>query len=103
MTAKRATEAFCIIQERQYEIDLILAEGCLPDMDKYELLETMRKISKLPVVRKQLPPVLFSDHSSSIIKYFQTLNFFANGIYLLLLVNLIYSHVYRLQWESRTR
>ncbi|KAK6260765.1 hypothetical protein SCA6_015239 [Theobroma cacao] len=50
MTAKRATEAFCIIQERQYEIDLILAEGCLPDMDKYELLETMRKISKLPVV-----------------------------------------------------
>ncbi|XVF22635.1 hypothetical protein REPUB_Repub12eG0188100 [Reevesia pubescens] len=50
MTAKRATDAFCIIRDREFEIDLILAEGCLPDMDKYELLETMRKMSKLPVV-----------------------------------------------------
>ena len=53
MTAKRATDAFCIIRDREYEIDLILAEGCLPDMDKYELLETIREMSKLPVIRKQ--------------------------------------------------
>ncbi|XWS35728.1 hypothetical protein CRYUN_Cryun20dG0021200 [Craigia yunnanensis] len=50
MTARRATDAFCIIRDRKYEIDLILAEGCLPDMDKYELLETIREMSKLPVV-----------------------------------------------------
>ncbi|XP_022769503.1 two-component response regulator ARR2-like [Durio zibethinus] len=50
MTAKRATDAFCIIRDGEYKIDLVLAEGCLPDMDKYELLETIKKMSKLPVV-----------------------------------------------------
>ncbi|XVF73291.1 hypothetical protein PTKIN_Ptkin12aG0189800 [Pterospermum kingtungense] len=48
--AKRAADASCIIRDREYEIVLILAEGYLPGMDKYELLETMKKMSKVPVV-----------------------------------------------------
>lgn len=52
LTTKRAADAFCIIRERVDELDIILAETHLPDMDKYELLETVREMSKLPVIRK---------------------------------------------------
>ncbi|XP_043805610.1 two-component response regulator ARR14 [Manihot esculenta] len=50
MTATRATDALSILQERQHELDLVLTEVHLPDMDKYELLETMGEISCLPIV-----------------------------------------------------
>ncbi|EEF50457.1 sensor histidine kinase, putative [Ricinus communis] len=50
ITAKRATDALHILRERQYELDLILTEVHLPDMDKYELLETMAEVSCLPIV-----------------------------------------------------
>ncbi|XP_039062586.1 two-component response regulator ARR1-like [Hibiscus syriacus] len=50
ITAKRATDAFCIVQDREFKIDLILAEACLPDMDKYELLETIRNMSGIPII-----------------------------------------------------
>ncbi|XVE73934.1 hypothetical protein DITRI_Ditri11bG0158600 [Diplodiscus trichospermus] len=50
MIAKQATDAFRIIRDRRYEIDLVLANSYLPDMGKYELLETMRKMSNLPVI-----------------------------------------------------
>ncbi|XP_044492959.1 two-component response regulator ARR2-like isoform X2 [Mangifera indica] len=49
-TAKRATDGLCIIREREGELNLVLAEAHLPDMDKYELLETVGEMSKLPVV-----------------------------------------------------
>ncbi|KAL4378871.1 hypothetical protein GQ457_02G000520 [Hibiscus cannabinus] len=50
ITAKRATDAFCVIQAREYKIDLVLAEACLPDMDKYELLETISDTSGIPII-----------------------------------------------------
>lgn len=50
LTARLAFDAFCIVQDNKEEIDLILAEGNLPDMDKYEFLEMIRKCSNLPVV-----------------------------------------------------
>ncbi|CAI0471965.1 unnamed protein product [Linum tenue] len=59
-TAKLAKEALYILQHRQGEIDLVLTELYLPDMGKYELLETIREISTLPVV------VLSSDISENV-------------------------------------
>ncbi|GMI69655.1 hypothetical protein HRI_000634800 [Hibiscus trionum] len=50
ITAKRATDAFRIIHDREHEIDLILAEAWLPDMDKYELLETISNMSAIPII-----------------------------------------------------
>ncbi|GKV13033.1 hypothetical protein SLEP1_g24110 [Rubroshorea leprosula] len=50
LTTRLAYDAFCIIKDKENEIDLVLAEGSLPDMDKYEFLETIGEISKLPVV-----------------------------------------------------
>ncbi|KAL5859810.1 hypothetical protein ACOSQ4_001106 [Xanthoceras sorbifolium] len=50
MTAKRASDALCIIREREDEVGVVLSEAYLPDMNKYELLETVGKMSKLPVV-----------------------------------------------------
>ncbi|KAK4849489.1 hypothetical protein QYF36_025390 [Acer negundo] len=50
MTAKRASDALCIIREREDEVDLVLSDACLPDMTRYELLERVGRISKLPVV-----------------------------------------------------
>ncbi|XVE77052.1 hypothetical protein DITRI_Ditri13aG0030900 [Diplodiscus trichospermus] len=50
MTANRATDAFCMLRDGRYKIDLILAEARLPDMDQYELLETLREMPKLPVI-----------------------------------------------------
>ncbi|WCJ23136.1 Two-component response regulator ORR21 [Euphorbia peplus] len=50
ITATNATDATRILREKEGELDLILTEVHLPDMDKYELLETMGKISRLPVV-----------------------------------------------------
>ncbi|CAL1399029.1 unnamed protein product [Linum trigynum] len=59
-TAKLAKEALYILQDRQGEIDLVLTELYLPDIGKYELLETIREISSLPVV------VLSSDSSENV-------------------------------------
>ncbi|CAL1379383.1 unnamed protein product [Linum trigynum] len=61
-TAKLAKEALHILQNqgKQGEIDLVLTELHLPDMGKYELLETIREISSLPVV------VLSSDSSVNV-------------------------------------
>ncbi|CAI0425228.1 unnamed protein product [Linum tenue] len=61
-TAKLAKEALHILQNqgKQGEIDLVLTELHLPDMGKYELLETIREISSLPVV------VLSSDSSENV-------------------------------------
>lgn len=50
MTSRLGLDAFCIIQEKKSEVDLILADGNLPDVDKYEFLEMMGQVSKLPVV-----------------------------------------------------
>ncbi|XP_012435685.1 two-component response regulator ARR1 [Gossypium raimondii] len=50
VTTKRATDALCIIRDQQHKIDLVLTEACLHDMDKYELLETIRNISSLPII-----------------------------------------------------
>ncbi|KDP28696.1 hypothetical protein JCGZ_14467 [Jatropha curcas] len=50
ITAKRTTDALRILRERQQDLDLILTEIHLPDMDKYELLETMGQLSCLPIV-----------------------------------------------------
>ncbi|KAK1560587.1 hypothetical protein Q3G72_028442 [Acer saccharum] len=50
MTAKRASDALCIIRERADEVDLVLSDACLPDMTRYELLERVGRMSKLPVV-----------------------------------------------------
>ncbi|XP_031254734.1 two-component response regulator ARR14-like isoform X1 [Pistacia vera] len=50
ITAKRGTDALSIAREREDELDLVLAETHLPDMDKYELLETMGEMSTFPVV-----------------------------------------------------
>ena len=52
MTAKRASDALCIIREREDEVDLVLSDACLPDMTRYELLERVGRMSKLPVVSK---------------------------------------------------
>lgn len=58
VTATHATEAMRILREREDELDLILTEILLPDMDKYELLETMGEISSIPIVSKY--PALFT-------------------------------------------
>ncbi|KAM1486314.1 hypothetical protein ACFX2I_000527 [Malus domestica] len=50
LTAKRACDALSIAQKKESELHLVLTEVHLPDMDKYELLERMRAVSKLPVV-----------------------------------------------------
>ncbi|XP_048426102.1 two-component response regulator ARR2-like [Pyrus x bretschneideri] len=50
LTAKRACDALSIAQKKENELHLLLTEVHLPDMDKYELLERMRAVSKLPVV-----------------------------------------------------
>ncbi|XP_065859249.1 two-component response regulator ARR2-like [Euphorbia lathyris] len=50
ITATNVGDAMRILRERKYELDLILTEFYLPDMDKYELFETMGKISSLPIV-----------------------------------------------------
>lgn len=59
MTAKRGTDALCIIRERENEVEVVLSEAYLPDMNKYELLERVKGMSKLPVVSKS-GPLLFS-------------------------------------------
>ena len=51
MTAKRASDALAIAREED-DLQLVLAEAHLPDMDKYEFLERMGEMSKLPVVSK---------------------------------------------------
>ncbi|PQM36792.1 two-component response regulator ARR1 [Prunus yedoensis var. nudiflora] len=50
MTAKRAYDALSIAQKKEDELHLVLTEAHLPDMDKYELLEKMKAVSKVPVV-----------------------------------------------------
>ncbi|XP_010523044.1 PREDICTED: two-component response regulator-like APRR9 isoform X2 [Tarenaya hassleriana] len=50
VTADRASDALHILRDREGEIDLIMTEAHLSDMDKYELLETITGISKLPIV-----------------------------------------------------
>lgn len=52
MTAKRAYDALSIAQKKEDELHLVLTESHLPDMDKYELLEKMKAVSKVPVVSK---------------------------------------------------
>lgn len=52
MTAKRAYDALSIAQKKEDELHLVLTEAHLPDMDKYELLEKMKAVSKVPVVSK---------------------------------------------------
>lgn len=37
-TVREATDALSIIQEREDELDLVLAEFDMPEMDEYELL-----------------------------------------------------------------
>uniref|UniRef100_A0A7N2MD57 Two-component response regulator n=2 Tax=Quercus lobata TaxID=97700 RepID=A0A7N2MD57_QUELO len=49
VTAKRASDALAIAWEED-DLQLVLAEAHLPDMDKYEFLERMGEMSKLPVV-----------------------------------------------------
>ncbi|XP_059456679.1 two-component response regulator ARR14-like [Corylus avellana] len=50
LIAKRATVALSIVREKEDDLHLVLAEAHLPDMDKYEFLERMGEMSKLPVV-----------------------------------------------------
>jgi PleD family two-component response regulator len=52
VTAKRASDALSIVREKEDDLNLVLTEAHLPDMDKYEFLERMGEISKLPVVSK---------------------------------------------------
>ncbi|KAJ9171317.1 hypothetical protein P3X46_014704 [Hevea brasiliensis] len=61
MTATRATDALRILQERQNDLDLILTEVHLPDMERFELLETIGEISCLPIV------VLSADNNENAI------------------------------------
>ncbi|KAL9396851.1 hypothetical protein Peur_011104 [Populus x canadensis] len=50
-TATRATDALHILREKEDEINLILIETHLPDMDQYEIIETVRAMSSsLPIV-----------------------------------------------------
>jgi two-component response regulator (ARR-B family) len=52
-TATRATDALHILREKEDEINLILIETHLPDMDQYEIIETVRAMSSsLPIVGK---------------------------------------------------
>lgn len=55
MTTKQAADALCIMRDQQHKIDLVIIEAYLLDMDKYELLETIRNISSLPIIGKYLP------------------------------------------------
>lgn len=52
MTATTAADAFSIIQEKEDELKLVLAEVHLPDMNRYEFIEKMTQVSKLPLVSK---------------------------------------------------
>ncbi|XP_009340629.2 putative two-component response regulator-like APRR8 [Pyrus x bretschneideri] len=52
LTEKRACDALSVAQKKEDELHLVLTEVHLPDMDKYELLEKLRAVSKLPVVSK---------------------------------------------------
>jgi len=49
-TATRVTDALHILREKEDEINLILTETHLPDMDQYEILETLGELSSLPIV-----------------------------------------------------
>jgi two-component response regulator (ARR-B family) len=49
-TATRATDALHILREKEDEINLILIETRLPDMNQYEILETLGELSSLPIV-----------------------------------------------------
>jgi two-component response regulator (ARR-B family) len=49
-TATRATDALRILREKEDEINLILIETRLPDMNQYEILETLGELSSLPIV-----------------------------------------------------
>ncbi|KAG5231312.1 two-component response regulator ARR [Salix suchowensis] len=49
-TATRATDAMHILREKEDEINLILTETHLPDMDQYEILETVGELSSSPIV-----------------------------------------------------
>ncbi|KAK8554470.1 hypothetical protein V6N13_093461 [Hibiscus sabdariffa] len=91
ITAKRATDAFCVIQAREYKIDLILAEASLPDMDKYELLETISDTSGIPIIRKLLSSVLFlqSFFGSVSVKHS-----FSDGVLFLLILSVVMSADY---------
>lgn len=51
-TATEATDALRILREKEDEVDLILTEAHLPDMDQYEILETLGKMSSLTIVSK---------------------------------------------------
>lgn len=52
MTANKAVDALRIASEKEDDLDLVLTEVRLPDMNKYELLEKMTQVSKLPIVSK---------------------------------------------------
>uniref|UniRef100_A0A2N9JAU0 Response regulatory domain-containing protein n=1 Tax=Fagus sylvatica TaxID=28930 RepID=A0A2N9JAU0_FAGSY len=56
VTAKRASDALSIVREKEDDLNLVLTEAHLPDMDKYEFLERMGEISKLPVVTMSFIP-----------------------------------------------
>nr|POF08929.1 two-component response regulator arr2 [Quercus suber] len=49
VTAKQGSDALAIAREKD-DLQLVLTEAHLPDMDKYEFLERMREMSKLPVI-----------------------------------------------------
>ncbi|CAK7347996.1 unnamed protein product [Dovyalis caffra] len=49
-TATRATDALRTLREKEDEINLILTETHLPDMNQYEILETVGQMSSLPIV-----------------------------------------------------
>ncbi|XP_060668988.1 two-component response regulator ARR2 isoform X1 [Ziziphus jujuba] len=50
LTATTAADAFSIIKEKEDELKLILAEVHLPDMNRYEFIEKVTQVSKLPLV-----------------------------------------------------
>ena len=51
VTAKQGSDALAIAREKD-DLQLVLTEAHLPDMDKYEFLERMQEMSKLPVISK---------------------------------------------------
>ena len=51
VTAKQGSDALAIAREKD-DLQLVVTEAHLPDMDKYEFLERMQEMSKLPVISK---------------------------------------------------
>ncbi|XP_075669272.1 two-component response regulator ORR23-like isoform X1 [Castanea sativa] len=49
VTAKQGSDALAIARDKD-DLQLVLTEAHLPDMDKYEFLERMQEVSKLPVI-----------------------------------------------------